>query len=191
MMATLSHPTSLPLEGDELLLITHPGLRSQLLQAQQVDTYCANCVIHRGEHVYLSLRGIVDEAKRNEVTWAVSRLQMGAQLNPRDLPDPLRTALLAAASNSRPSPLIESLIWGTLSGVVGGVLIMALAGLIMTIANVPAESYVGITATAVTFILAATVIGCSTTFYFWRRLTRQTAVSTQEPIRPTIVDKPK
>ena len=190
-MATITQTTHLPKEGDDLLLITQPTLRSQLLRAKFISERSANCIIQHGEHVYLSLQSVSDEAQRREISWAVLRLQMGAALNPQELPDPLRTALLAAASG--PSPLIKSLLWGSISGVTGGVLVMALVGLAMTISNVPTESYVGITATAVAFVLAGTVIGCCMTIYAWRRLSRQTAIlsALEPPIHPTTANKSK
>ena len=175
MMTTFTQKVPQPTEaeGDELLPITQHALRRQLLRARLIDDISATCVIQQGEQVYLSLRGVADEAQRQELTWAVLRLQMGAKLNPRELPDPLRSALLASAAG--PSPLIWSLIWGSLTGVVGGVLAMALAGLIIMVLNVPTESFVGFMATAVTFVLSGTAIGCGTTIYFWRCFTRQTA----------------
>lgn len=174
MMATLPHQNSLPLESDELVLITNTKLRTQLLQAKLVDDYCARCIIQRGEHVYLSLREIPDKAERQDLSWAVLRLQMGAQLSPHELPEPLRTALSATTTGS--SPLILALIWGTIIGVIGGVLVMAIVGLAVTILNVPTDSYVGITATAVAFTLSGAFIGVSMTIFFWRKFTRETAV---------------
>ena len=183
-------PSAQPKEGEELLKITQPALRTQLLQARLVNEWCANCVIHRGEHVYLSLRTIPDVAKRREITFAILQLQMGAQLHPNDLPDPLRTALLAASMG--PSPLIKSLIFGALCAVIGGVVSMAMIGLVVTILGGLSDSDVGVTATAVAFILSSTLIGCSSTVYFWRRFTRKTVVdSPQNPIFPIPAKSPK
>ncbi len=184
MMATLTSLTTQPVENDELLLITQPALRAQLLHARQVNAMNAGWVIDRGENVYLSLRTITDEKQRREIAWAVLRLQMGAKLNPEEMPDPLRTALLTG--NSEPSPLFAALIFGGVSGVIGGVMVMALVGLLVTVLNVPSESLLGLAATAVSFVLSGAAIGCVSTAYFWRRLTRKTAV---RPIRPTIAKK--
>jgi hypothetical protein len=180
MMATLAPPTSLPLESDELLLITHSGLRAQLLKARLVDDYCARCIIQRGESVYLSLHEVPDAEQRQSLNWAVLRLQMGAQLSPQELPEPLRTALSTVAAG--PSPLIMALIWGLIVGVVGGVMVMAIVGLAIIILNVSVESYVGITATAVSFVLSGAFIGLGMTIYFWRKFTRQPAI----PLRPLL-----
>lgn len=168
-MTTLSPSTSIPVDSDELLLITHPTLRDQLLQARLVDEFSARCIIQRDEHVYLSLREM-DETQRREISLAVLRLQMGAQLTVRELPDPLQTALSAVAAG--PSPLIRALAWGSICGVIGGVLVMALAGLFMTIFMVPAESYAGIMATAVAFVLSGTILGIGATIHFWRKFSR-------------------
>ena len=176
-MATLPPSTSLPLEGDELLLITQPQLRSQLLQARQTNEYCARCVIQRGPNVYLSLREIEDPGQKTEVKWGVVRLQMGALLNPEELPEPLRT-ILTAVPGKPASPLIQALLWGTLSGVFGGVLVMAIVGLMLTVLNISNESYVGFAATGIAFLLSGTAIGCTTTVYFWRKFTRQQADTT-------------
>ncbi len=169
-MTTISPATSLLVDGDELLLITNPTLRAQLLKARLVDEFSARCIIQRDEKVYLSLQEIPDEAQRQEVSWAVLRLQMGAQLSSNELPDPLQTALSAAASG--PSPLIRALVWGSVCGVVGGVLIMAIVGLFMTVLMVPIESYTSIMATAVAFVLSGALIGLSTTIFFWRKFSR-------------------
>lgn len=169
-MATISPTTTLPLNSDDLLLITHPTLRAQLLQARLVDEFSARCIIQRDDHVYLSLREIPDEAQRREVSWAVLRIQMGAQLAVQDLPDPLQTALVAVVAG--PSPLIRALVWGSICGVIGGVLAMAIAGLAMTIFNVPAESYAGFMGTAVAFVLSGTLCGVGATVTFWRRFSR-------------------
>ena len=90
---------------------------------------------------------------------------MGAQPDPKELPEPMRSLLSIA---KKPSPLIFALVWGAISGVFGGVLVMALVGLVVTIFNVPAESYVGITATAVAFVLSSAVIGFCVTVFVWR-----------------------
>ncbi|MCA9953693.1 MAG: hypothetical protein H6657_27565 [Ardenticatenaceae bacterium] len=171
MMVTLTPTTTTSTNGDELLLITQPALRTKLLHARMVDEFSANSVIQRGEKVYLSLRNVADEALRREITWAILRLQMGATLKNEEIPDPLRTALQTAASG--PSPLLMALMVGGLSGVVGGVMIMAFVGLIVTILNVSAESYVGVTATAVAFVLGGALFGISTTIFVWRRLSHQ------------------
>lgn len=169
-MTTLSPSTSHSLDSDELLLITHPTLRAQLLQARLVDEFSARCIIQRDENVYLSLREISDETQRQEVSWAVLRLQMGAQLPARDLPAPLQTALSVVTVG--PSPLIRALVWGSVCGVMGGVLVMAIVGLAITIMNVPAESYVGFMATAVAFVLSGAILGVGATIYFWRKFSR-------------------
>lgn len=189
MMLTLTPSSSHSLESDELLLITQPTLRMQLLHARFVDEFSASSVIQRDENVYLSLRNIADEAQRREITWAVLRLQMGAHLKPDEIPDPLRTALRAVVSG--PSPLLAALLAGGLSGVVGGVMVMAFVGLIITVLNIPAESYVGITATAVAFVMSGAVIGCGATVYFWRRFTQKTGVSPLTAIYPKFANKSK
>ena len=186
-MTTLTQPFSFTNEAHEILLISHPGLREQLLQARLVDEFSARSVIIRDEKMYLSLRGIDDPAQRQAVNWTILRLQMGAKIPPQELPEPLKSALTAVSTH--PSPLIEALIWGSLSGVVGGVLVMALVGLVITILNVPAESYVGFTATAVAFVLSGTVIGLGTTVYFWRKLTNRK--NPQCFTQPPIVKRPK
>lgn len=189
MMATLS-PTSTPsANGDELLLITQPALRAKLLHARLVDEFSATSVIQRGEKVYLSLRNIADEAVRREVTWAVLRLQMGANLKSEEIPDPLRTALQTVST--RPSPLLLALMAGGLGGVIGGVMLMAFVGLIVTIMNVPTESYVGVMATAVAFVLGSAVFGCITTLIIWRRLSKKTAVSPSSATRLNSARTPK
>ncbi len=175
-MTTLSPSTSHPLDSDELLLITHPTLRAQLLQARLVDEFSARYIIQRGENVYLSLHEIPDEAQRQEVSWAVLRLQMGAQLTVQELPDPLQTALSAVATG--PSPLIRALVWGSVCGVVGGVLVMAIVGLVITIMNVPTESYTGFMATAVAFVLSGAILGVGATITFWRKFSNFTQIST-------------
>lgn len=172
-----------------MLLITHPGLQEQLLQARLVDTFSARSVIQRGEQVYLSLREINDPGQRQALNWAVLRLQMGAKIDPQDLPEPLQTALTAVSNE--PSPLIAALIWGSVCGVVGGVLVMAVVGLVVTILNIPAESYVGITATAVAFVLSGTLIGLGITIYVWRKFTYQQKANKSRPTRPTIAKMPK
>jgi hypothetical protein len=169
-MATLSPSTSHRLDSDELLLITHPRLRAQLLQARLVDELSARCIIQRDENVYLSLREIPDEAQRQEISWAVLRLQLGAQLNAQELPDPLQTALSTAVTG--PSPLLRALVWGSVCGVIGGVLVMAIVGLAMTIFNVPAESYTGFMVTAVSFVLSGALLGVGATITFWRKFSR-------------------
>jgi hypothetical protein len=169
-MTTLFPSTSRHLDSDELLLITHPRLRAQLLRARLVDELSARCVIQRDENVYLSLREIPDEAQRQEISWAVLRLQLGAQLNAQELPDPLQTALSTAVTG--PSPLIRALVWGSVCGVIGGVLIMAIVGLLMTVLMVPTESYTGFMATAVAFVLSGAILGVGATFYFWRKFSR-------------------
>lgn len=184
----LTPPIPLSVDEPELLLITQPALREQLLQARLVDEFSARAVILRGEHVYFSLREITDASQRQALNWAVLRLQMGAKIPTQELPEPLKTALTAVSNGH--SPLIEALIWGSLFGVVGGVMVMALVGLVITVLNVPAESYVGITATAVAFVLSGTVIGLGTTVYFWRKLTQRKKTQTL-PTRPTIVNTPK
>lgn len=93
------------------------------------------------------------EAARREIAWAVLRLQMGANLKSEEIPDPLRTALQMVST--RPSPLLLALMAGGLGGVIGGVMLMAFVGLIVTIMNVPTESYVGVMATAVAFVLGS------------------------------------
>ena len=183
------YSASNPKEGDELLLITQPKLRSQLLQARLVNEWSANCIIQRGEQVYLSLRGTPDAAQRRDIAWAVLRLQMGAKLTPQELPDPLRTALLATALG--PSPLIVSLLWGAVCGTIGGVMVMALVGLTMTVLNVLQDSYAGIAVTAVAFVLSGKIIGCGIKIYSWHRSSRKTAVSPSKPIRPTPANKPR
>ena len=176
MTATLSPITTMTPEGNtELLLITHPTLRANLLQARLVDDLSARCVVQRGEQVYLSLREIADPAQRLEVNWAVVRLQMGAKLQTQELPEPLKSALTAVSTGF--SPLLEALVWGSAFGVVGGVLVMAIVRLIITISTVPPESYVGIMATAIAFVFAGAVFGLSATFYFWRKLAQRTADS--------------
>lgn len=179
-MATLTHQPSLPLESEQLLLITQQQLRTQLLQAKLVDEASAHCVIQRGEQVYLSLRGIPDEAQRREVAWAVLRLQMGAKLSPEEVPDPLRTALLVVIQ--KPSPMLAALLGGVLCGIIGGVMTMAFVGLIVTALNGSSELAKGLTATAVSFILSGTGIGLGATLYFWRRLSRKTTAATHPPI---------
>ncbi len=189
MMATLS-PTSTPsANGDELLLITQPALRAKLLHARLVDEFSAISVIQRGEKVYLSLRNIADEAVRREIAWAVLRLQMGANLKSEEIPDPLRTALQTVST--RPSPLLLALMAGGLGGVIGGVMLMAFVGLIVTIMNVPTESYVGVMATAVAFVLGSAVFGCITTLIIWRRLSKKTAVSPSSATRLNSARTPK
>jgi hypothetical protein len=167
MMATINQTPILPKKSKEMLLITHPALRERLLKARLLDEMSASCLIQRGDHLYLSLRDIADEAQRREVAWAVMRLQMGAIIQPHTLPEPLKTALMP--SLSRPSPLLQSLMLGGAAGVIGGVLIMALVGLVMMVFTTQTDSYVGIAATAVSFVLSGTAIGCSVTVYFWRR----------------------
>ncbi|WP_420631196.1 hypothetical protein [Candidatus Leptofilum sp.] len=190
-MATLTHPLSTSFEENELLLISHPPLREQLLQARLVDSFSARSVIQRGEHVYLSLREIGDPMERQATNWAILKLQMGANIPTQELPPTLRTVLTAVSSG--PSPLIAALVWGSLCGVVGGVLVMAVVGLAMTILNVPTESYVGFMATAVAFVLSGTVIGLSGTVYFWRRFTNQCKKRTSTPTLPipTIAKMPR
>lgn len=163
--------TQYPEASNELLLITHPALRENLLQARLRDEFSARCVIQRGEHVYLSLQEIDDPAKRRELNWAVVRLQMGAKLNPQELPEPLQTALTAVSTGF--SPLLEALIWGSAAGVVGGVLIMAIVRLIVTISTLPAESYVGIVIAAAAFVLSGAAIGLGTTIYFWHKINQR------------------
>ncbi|MBK7896794.1 MAG: hypothetical protein WAS33_14425 [Candidatus Promineifilaceae bacterium] len=160
----------MPLDN-ELLLITQPALREQMLQARLVDEFSARSVIQRDEKVYFSLREIADPAQREAINWAILRLQMGAKIPPQDLPEPLKSVLTAVSTP--PSPLIAALIWGSLFGVVGGVMVMALVGLVITVLNVPTESNVGIMATAVAFVLSGTIIGLGTTVYFWRKLTKR------------------
>ena len=179
----------LPPKNQEMVLITHPNLRLHLLRARLVNEMSAACVIQRGDHVYLSLRDIADEAQRNELIWAVARLQMGANIHPHALPDPLKTALLSSARGV--SPLLQSLIWGSLAGVIGGVLIMALVGLAMIIVDAQTQFYVNIAITAVTFVLSGTIIGCGVTITFWRRFSRQTAVSPNKSTPPTTAKMPK
>lgn len=169
-MTTLSPSTPLSFDSDDLLLITHPTLRAQLLQARRVDEFSARCVIQRDEHVYLSLSEIPDDAQRQEVSWAVLRLQMGAQLSSQELPAPLQTALSTVVV--RPSPLIRALVWGSICGVIGGVLIMAIVGLITTILMIPTESYTGVMATAVAFVLSGALLGIGATIYFWRKFSQ-------------------
>jgi hypothetical protein len=180
MMATLTSLTTQPVENDELLLITQPALRAQLLYARQVNAMSAGWIINRGENVYLSLRAITDEKQRREIAWAVLCLQMGAKLNPEEMPDPLRAALLTGSS--KPSPLFIALIFGGVSGVIGGVMVMALVGLLVTVLNVPSESLIGLAATAVSFVFSGAAIGVVATVYFWRRLTRKTAVHLTRPM---------
>lgn len=169
-MTTLSPSTAHPQDSDELLLISHPALRAQLLQARLVDEFSARCIIQREEKVYLSLQEIPDETQRQEVSWAVLRLQMGAQLTAEELPDPLQTALSAVAAG--PSPLIRALVWGSVCGVMGGVLVMAIVGLAITIMNVPTESYIGFMATAVAFVLSGAILGVSATITFWHKFSQ-------------------
>lgn len=189
MMATLSPTSSPSANGDELLLITQPALRAKLLHARLVDEFSATSVIQRGEKVYLSLRNIADEAVRREIAWAVLRLQMGANLKSEEIPDPLRTALQTVST--RPSPLLLALMAGGLGGVIGGVMLMAFVGLIVTIMNVPTESYVGVMATAVAFVLGSAVFGCITTLIIWRRLSKKTAVSPSSTTRLNSARTPK
>lgn len=153
-----------------MLLITQPGLRAQFLQARRSNRRCADCIIKRGDQLYLSLRNVADEAQKQEVAWAILRLQLGQQLQPVDVPDPLRSILLSGGSEPKPAPLIMACVWGAICAVVGGVLAMALVGLIITILNVPTDSDIGFLATAVAFVLSSTAIGCSTTAYYWYRL---------------------
>ena len=170
MMATLPHPTTMPVESDDFVLITHATLRFQLLQARQINEFYARSIIQRGESVYLSLREIPDAAERQAINWAILRLQMGAQLSSQELPEPLRAAL--SSQPAGPSPLIQALIWGSLGGVVGGVLMMAIVGLAIIVLNVPTESNAGVMATAVAFVLSSAFIGVSLTIYFWRKLSQ-------------------
>lgn len=186
IMVALTHSFPLSDSENELLLISNPALREQLLQARLVDAFSARSVILRGEHVYLSLREIRDPTERQAMNWAILKLQLGANIPTRDLPPALQTALTAVSNH--PSPLIEALIWGSLFGVVGGVLVMAVVGLVITILNVPAESYVGFTATAVAFVLSGTVIGLGTTVYFWKKLTKHYQ---QRATRSTLLPIPK
>ncbi|MCA9916483.1 MAG: hypothetical protein KC445_00955 [Anaerolineales bacterium] len=188
-MATLSQllPTA-PKEPD-LLLISHPALREQLLQARQVDEFSARCVIERGDQLYFSLREISDPAERQAVNWAILRLQMGAKIAPQDLPEPLKTTLTAVSP--QPSSFMKALICGAPCGVVGGVMVMALVGLAVTILNVPTESYVGIAATAVAFVLSGTAIGLSATIFFWRKFAAHKKSQAASPFLPPIIKAPK
>lgn len=188
-MATLTPTSTTLVNGDELLLITQPTLRAKLLHARLVDEFSAKSVIQRGEKVYLSLRSIADEAARREIAWAVLRLQMGANLKAEEIPDPLRTALQTVSSG--PSPLLLALMAGGLGGVIGGVMLMAFVGLIVTIMNVPAESYVGVMATAVAFVLGSAVFGLITTIVVWRRFSKKTAVSPSPSTRLNSAKMPK
>lgn len=169
-MTTLSTSTSLSLDSDEFLLITHPKLRAQLLQARLFDEFSAKCVIQRDEDVYLSLREIPDESQRREVSWAILRLQMGATLSSQEVPAPLQSALSTVVTG--PSPLIRALIWGSVCGVIGGVLVMAIVGLFTTVLMVPADSYTGFMATAVAFVLSGALLGIGATIYFWRKFSQ-------------------
>jgi hypothetical protein len=188
-MATLTPTSTTLVNGDELLLITQPTLRAKLLHARLVDEFSAISVIQRGEKVYLSLRSIADEAARREIAWAILRLQMGANLKSEEIPDPLRTALQTVSAG--PSPLMLALIAGGLGGVTGGVMLMAFVGLIVTIMNVPTESYVGVMATAVAFVLGSAVFGCITTYVVWRRFSRKTAVFSSPSTRLNSAKTPK
>ncbi|MCA9942657.1 MAG: hypothetical protein KC449_04215 [Anaerolineales bacterium] len=170
MTVTFPHQKSLPLENDDFVLVTQPRLQAQLLQARRFDAFCARSIIQRGESVYLSLREISDAAQRQALKFAILRLQMGAQLEIHELPEPLRTALSYQATE--PSPFMRSLIFGSFCGVLGGVLMMAIVGLAMIVFNVPTESYANIMVTAITFALSSAFIGLGMTFYSWRKLTR-------------------
>lgn len=185
MITATTQSSVLPKKNQEMLLITHPNLRLHLLRARLVNEMSAACIIQRGEHVYLSLRDVADEAQRNELIWAVARLQLGANIHPLTLPDPLKTALLSSARGL--SPLLQSLIWGSLAGIIGGVLIMALVGLAMIIVDAQTQFYVHIAITAVTFVLSGTIIGCGVTIASWRHFSRQTAVSGSKSTPPTTV----
>ncbi|GJM39800.1 MAG: hypothetical protein DHS20C20_00820 [Ardenticatenaceae bacterium] len=185
-MVTLTHPLPFTADENELLLISHPPLRAQLLQARLVDEFSARSVIQRGEHVYLSLNEINDPMERQAMNWAILKLQMGAKIPTGELPPTLKRALTAVSNG--PSPLIEALLWGSMLGVFGGVLVMAVVGLVITILNVPAESYVGITATAVAFVLSGTVIGLGGTVFFWKRLTNK---FNNRKIAPTLLTPAK
>lgn len=189
MITATTQPSFLSQTRPEMLLITQPSLRMHLLRARLVNEMSAACVVQRGDHVYLSLRDVADEAQRNELIWAVARLQMGASIHPHMLPDPLKTALLSSARGI--SPLLQALIWGSLAGVIGGVLIMALVGLAMIIVDAQTQFYVNIAVTAVTFVLSGTIIGGGVTIAFWRRLSRQTAVPTNKSTPPTTAKMPK
>ncbi|WP_420644104.1 hypothetical protein [Candidatus Leptofilum sp.] len=188
-MATLTHPIFPTFEENELLLISNPSLREQLLQARLVDEFSARSVIQRGEQVYLSLREVSDPSERQAMNWAILKLQMGGNIPTQELPPTLQTALTAVSTG--PSPLIEALIWGSLFGVIGGVLVMAVAGLVVTVLNVPAESYVGITATAVAFVLSGTIIGLGSTLFFWKKLMKQYKQSSKRVTSPKIPKIPR
>lgn len=165
---------SLIAEG-KLLRILRPDLRENIQHLIQVNAsdnpHVVNhnvdhVVVHQGE-IYLSFQGIDDPRQRERIYHLVQQLQAGGAINAALLPAPLRAIL--EPGQVRRNRLAAALVLCAVTGVVSGVVAMAISVLATTVLSTPAGHFAGMDITAVVFVVFCVLGWFTSAVAVWAR----------------------
>lgn len=160
-----------PVELEQLLderfivRILQPSLQKQIEQSIKYDPEAASFIFTYEDQMYLSLKSIASEEKRQEVYNIIQRFQIDENINLQEIPAGLRGYL--QTSKERRGRFIVAIGLGALSGVMLGLMGMAIGVLILSIFGLINDG-VGIAIPVVAFIACCTLGWFFATYYLWQ-----------------------
>ena len=135
----------------KLLRILRPDLRENIQRVIRVNAsdnpYVVDHVVECDGEIYLSFQGIDDPRQRERIYHLVQQLQAGGAINAALLPAPLRAIL--EPGQVRRNRLAAALVLCAVTGVVSGVVAMAISVLATTVFSTPTGHFAGMDITAV------------------------------------------
>ena len=155
----------------KLLRILRPDLRENIQREIRVNAsdnpYAVDYVVECDGEIYLSFQGIDDPRQRELIYQLVQQLQAGGAINGALLPAPLRAIL--EPGQVRRNRLAAAFVLCAVTGVVSGVIAMAISVLATTVLSTPAGHFAGMDITAVVFVVFCVLGWFTSAVAVWAR----------------------
>jgi hypothetical protein len=153
------------IEQRMILRILQPDLQKQIEDSIENDPELASFVVYYDGKLYLSLESIADREEREQIYSIIQSFQIDDSASLNRVPANFRAFLHAAKNRQR--RFIGAVAMGALSGIVLGLMGMAIGVLVLSITGL-ADNVAGMAITAVTFVACCAVGWFMATYYLLR-----------------------
>lgn len=172
----LSAEEIIRLENEEKLLrVLQPDILKRIKQCQATSRQKIEpFVIENNGAIYFSLVDVKDEEQRHQAIRKIQQWQMGVDVDLSCLPRPLHQLLQPHRALSQ--RLMHVLILGGITGIIAGILAMAISVIIVSVAELvlgtSLDAFGDMQITAVTFVIFSVLGWMAATPFFWNRFDR-------------------
>ncbi|MCP4361848.1 MAG: hypothetical protein GY796_27870 [Chloroflexi bacterium] len=155
-------------EERRLLRILQPSLQQKIEKSIRYDPHRQEMIVYHNNELYLSLQNIDDSRHREQAYQLIQQYQIDNSVDLSKLPIALRTCL--QPRHVRRTRLMGAVVIGAVVGIAFGLMSMALGVLLLSIIGLTDELFgIGVTVTAVIFVIACAAGWITATVYLWRK----------------------